>query len=289
MQIKKRYHSYPVLAPYTNDYEKSEFKIQSISYKKIGKKYRFELQLFLENPSIDKLINIDKAEYVIHVECSKTSFRDIYRRSLDKIEIDIDSFDLDGKVEFAPFIIAKKDIKNYENNLFHDDFNSFTFDIKKGQYLCIGNRGIVEIIKNKDELKQLSSIIRIAHVADMEKGTKVKLEGDRIQVLVASDLYSRYTYASRNKYRIRVLHSMIIFPALVHVLYELKDDSESNFEIYSERRWFHALKARFNELDMALDYNLFNEKSPYELAQIMLDYPVKDALDDMYESDQEES
>lgn len=289
MQIKKRYHSYPILAPYTNDYEGSKFYINAIDYDKKEQNYIFIVQILLEDLYIKDIINKEKAEYIIHVECSKTSFRQIYKTKLQDIEISIDASDLNGRVEFAPFIVAKEDIIDYQNKSFHEDFNSFKFDINRGQYLCIGNRAIVDIIKNKDELKQLSSIIRIAQVSDLDRETKVSLEGDRIQILVSTELYGKYIYAGRNKYRLRTLHSMLVYPALIHVLYELKEDSEVDFENYSGRRWFQALKIRFEELGMEINSDLFNEKLPYELAQVLLDYPIKDALENMYDSDQEES
>ncbi len=289
MQLKERYHPYPVLAPYTNDYLNSEFRIESLEDKTMGKKYLFEIELNIKNPGLENLIKENKAEYVIHVECSKTSFREVFTSDLSKLEIRIDSSNLDGKVEFSPFIIAKENILNYKDGSFDPIFDGFSFNINKGQYLAIGNRAIISIIKDKDDLKQLSSIIRIAQVADLEKETKVNLEGDRIQIMVSNETYEMYTYASRNHNRLRILHSMIVLPALIYVLYELKEDSGNDFEQYSDRRWFQALEVRMKELGLNLDSNLFSLKSPYELAQILLDYPTKDALNKIYEADQEEN
>ena len=107
--------------------------------------------------------------------------------------------------------------------------------------------------------------------------------------MVSNETYEMYTYASRNHNRLRTLHSMIVLPALIYVLYELKEDSGNDFEQYSDRRWFQALEVRMKELGINLGSNLFSVKSPYELAQILLDYPTKDALDKIYEADQEEN
>lgn len=288
MHLKERNHSYPVLAPYTDDYIDSEFSIKSLDYKFVGRYYIFHIELKMNSVGLKRLIKNDSAEYVIHVECSKTSFRKIFKSDSSKLDIKIDSSDVDGRVEFLPLILAKEDVSNYKDSSFNPIFSGFSFNINKGQYLAISQRAIISIIKNRDELKKLSSIIRIAKVADLEKETRVNLEGDRIQIMLCSDTYEMYTYASRNHNRLRMLHSMIIFPALIYVLYELKEDSINGFESYLDRRWFQALEVRLNELEMKLDRDLFNSKSPYELAQILLDYPVKDALDNIYEADQEE-
>lgn len=45
---------------------------------------------------------------------------------------------------------------------------------------------------------------------------------------------------------------MIVLPALIYVLYELKEDSVNNFEQYSDRRWFQALEVRIKELGFNL-------------------------------------
>lgn len=289
MQLKERYHSYPVLAPYTNDYQNGQFRIKSLKDKSNSGQYLFEVDLYIDNAGLVNLIKEYKADFAIHVECSKTSFRKVFTSDSPKIEMTIDSFNIDGKVEFSPFIIAKQNIFNYKNPSFDAVFDSFSFNINKGQYLATGSIAIVSIVKDVDDLKQISSIIRIAQVADLDKETKVNLEGDRIQILVSKQTYEMYTYASRNNNRLRMLHSMIVLPALIFVLYELKEDSKMGFEQYSDRRWFQALEIRINELGFNMNSDLFSMKSPYELAQIILDYPIKDALDNIFEADQEDA
>lgn len=288
MQLKERYHPYPVLAPYTNDYPNSEFKIVNLEERLVDQEYIFDIELYLKNPGLEKLIMEEKAEYAIHIECSKTSYREIFTCFSPKNNMRVKASNLEGKVELAPFIIAKDNIYNYKDDSFDNIFESFSFDINKGQYLAISRRAIITIIKDKDELRQLSSIIRIAQVADLDKETKVNLEGDRIQIMLSNEAYEMYTYASRSNTRLRALHSMIVLPALIYVLYELKEDSGNDFELYAERRWFQALEIRMKDLDISLDKSLFNIRSPYELAQILLEYPIKDALDNIYEADQEE-
>lgn len=289
MKIKERYHPYPVLAPYTEDYINSEFNINAINNEISGKEYIFDVKLHLKNDGLEDLIAEGKAEYIIHVECSKTSFRKVFFSDSANIGINIETSQIDGNVEFAPFIIAKTDIENYTNNSFDSIFEGFGFNIKCGQYLAVSNIAIVTIINDTDALKQLSSIIRIAKVADLDKEIKINLEGDRIQIMLSNDTYGMYTYASRNHSRLRMLHSMIVFPSLIHVLYELKEDSLNNFEQYSDRRWFQALEIKLKELGMTLDTDLFNKNSPYQLAQILLDFPISDALNNIYEHDQEEN
>ncbi|WP_276907275.1 hypothetical protein [Peptoniphilus duerdenii] len=288
MKIKERYHSYPVLAPYTDDYPNTLFSIKKLEDIVDRNNYVFEVELNLNNKGLEKLINEQLAEFVIHVECSKTSFRRIFKSSMSTLTLQIEKSKIDSRVEFAPFIIAKEDIKNYTDIEFDPIFEGFSFNINRGQYLAIGKVAIITIIKDKDDLKQLSSIIRIAQVADLEKGIKLQLEGDRIQILMPKETYEMYIYASRNHNRLRLLHSMIVLPAIINVLYELKDDAESNFEQFSDRRWFQALEIRINDLGLELDKRLFSDNTPYELAQLILEYPVEEALDKIYEADQED-
>lgn len=288
MRIKRRYHSYPVLAPYTNDYKESKFSLKALDYDETPSKYIFNLELELKGEGIIDLIKNNKAEYVVHVECGKTSYREIFTSRKPNLEIELNISDIDGRIEFCPFVIAKDNLLDYYNTDFHPDFGDFSFNINKGQFLCIGNVGTATIIKDKDELKQLSSIIRITQVSDLDDKIRINLQSDRIHIQLSDELYKRYTYAARASHRIRTLHSMLIYPALIHVFSKLKEDAENNFESYSDRRWFQALEYQMERFNKELDGQLFQGTEPYELAQEILDYPIKAALDNIYESDQEE-
>ena len=96
MKIKERYHSYPVLAPYTDDYPNTLFSIKKLEDIVDRNNYVFEVELNLNNKGLEKLINEQLAEFVIHVECSKTSFRRIFKSSMSTLTLQIEKSKIDS-------------------------------------------------------------------------------------------------------------------------------------------------------------------------------------------------
>lgn len=288
MIIKKRYYPYPVLTPYSDDYIKSEFKIESIEQGQEVNDYIFRINLYLNNKTILDLIGSNRAEYVIHVECPRTSFRKVYSSNSNEIKIKIREYEIDGRVEIICFVIAKQNILNYRNNLFHRDYGDLDFNIERGQFIAISNPANLDIIKDTDDLKKLSSIIRVSSISELDEEIRYDLDGERIYIRLSEDYYRLYTYASNSPENVRVLHSMIIYPALIYVFHELKESAEYDFENYVERKWFQSLRLQLKNQGIELNRELFERDGfePYQLAQKILDNPVNSALKTIYEADQ---
>lgn len=280
MIIKRRYYPYPVLNPYSDDYVKSEFKIEKICHSQELNNYIFNIELFLNNKGILDLIEKNKAEYVVHVECPKTSFRNVYLSDSNKIKIKTKEYEIDGRVEINCFVIAKQNIKKYKNVFFHNDYGNLTFNVERGQFISISNSANVDIVKDTDDLRKLSSIIRISAISELDKEVRYDLYGERIYIRLSEEYYRSYIYASNSLINMRILHSMIIYPALIYVFQELKEDSGSNFDTYAEKKWFQSLRLQLKNKGIELNRELFEKDGfePYQLAQKILDNPVSDAL-----------
>ena len=75
MNITKRLYTYPVLSEERDDYQNSTFDA-NVSYKMNGvNSLHLEFNIEMDNPDLQSLIGSGRAEYVIHIECSNTSYR----------------------------------------------------------------------------------------------------------------------------------------------------------------------------------------------------------------------
>lgn len=63
----------------------------------------------LDNKEIEQLIDEGEAEYVIHIECSYTSYRTVIKTDESEIQKRIPEHKLNGKVAICTFIVAKRD------------------------------------------------------------------------------------------------------------------------------------------------------------------------------------
>ena len=83
-----------------------------------------------------------------------------------------------------------------------------------------------------------------------------------------------------------VLHSMLIFPALLYVFETLTREGTEDFE---SRRWFRVIEKILKKDDITLNEDTLNTIPSYELAQKLLDLPIQKALATMtLEDDVEE-
>ena len=76
-----------------------------------------------------------------------------------------------------------------------------------------------------------------------------------------------------------VLHSMVIMPALMQVLSELKEAAQQNVLYnYEELRWFRGLKKTAEKLQIKFDQDALTQINAFKTAQQFLDTPVVKAL-----------
>ena len=276
MDIKYRVYSYSVLSEGNDDYIGSEFKFD-LNVKHQISDIIFTVNLSLKNDGIKQLIDNGEAEYLIHIECPYTSYRYVIKTSDTYIKKMIPEKNLNGKVSVCVFIITKKDIQNYYNKNFNKDYDNITFYLERGSVLAIGGQLNTEIIKEIEELSKVPSIFTICRCAeDTDESMMVDLDGNKIAIKLCNSSFQNYKLLSNMPSRISILHSMLLYPALIYTFNLLKGCSD--FEDYESRRWFKSIKYTLSKSNIALDTETLERFESYELAQKLLDYPVDRAL-----------
>jgi hypothetical protein len=83
---------------------------------------------------------------------------------------------------------------------------------------------------------------------------------------------------------------MVVMPALMQVLFELKEAAMSNvlYE-YESYRWFTALRKTAGKLEIKFDDNALAQIDVFQTAQKFLDTPVIKALNNICSGDGEEN
>lgn len=286
MDIKYRVYSYPVLTEDSDDYIDSEFKFDMDVKSQIND-IIFTINISLKNDGIKQLIDNDEAEYLIHIECPYTSYRQVIKTSDTYIKKVIPEKALNGKVAVCVFIIAKKDIPNYYNKSFNKDYENISFYLERGNILAIGGQLNTEITKDIEELAKVPSIFTICRCAeDTDNGMKIDIDGDKIAITLCNNSFQNYKLLSNMPNRISVLHSMLLYPALIYTFDILKRCSD--FEDYETRRWFKSIKYTLRKSNIEMDTETLESFESYELAQKLLDYPVDRALSSLTDSEYSE-
>lgn len=237
MRVKNSVSSYPILYDYKDDYVGSSFRAEIDAKDHFGT-IIIDVRFKLQDETIKELIQAGTAAYVLHVECPSLSVRHEFTTIDDHINMTLDADDVSETLEICTFIVLQKDIAAYENPHFHPEYQGFTFSLMKGQMLAIGDAKSYDVMKSKDKLRSLSSIIRVSKMNDNSKGTLV-VNTDRpdyVSVGLTEEAYGLYCQMGKKEYPKAIL-SLVLLPAMITLLQRVSRDPD----VYSECRWFETL------------------------------------------------
>lgn len=183
---------------------------------------------------------------------------------------------MNGNVSVCGFVVAKNDINGYSNPAFNSDYCELTFDIDKGGILAVGGQYNITVTKDTEELAKIPSIFTICRcVADNDDSMKIDIDGDKIAINLCNEDFQNYKILSASPSFLPVFHSMLIMPALIYVFEILKREG---MEDYETRRWYQAIRKTLSKHEITLNEDSLAQYSSFELAQKLLELPVKKAL-----------
>jgi len=227
----------------------------------------------------EMLVNGD-VKYAHHIECQQTCFRTLFITDKDIDTFKIHESKINGQVNICSFLMADKDLNNYSNPSFAKDYKGFKFNIDRGCVLAIGSQINIIINKDKEELANTSSIFSIrANLNPIETELKVNTTESKIVILVPEKTCNQYLHISASTL-MPVLHAMVVQPALMQVLIELKEAATKNeLYIYEDYRWYRALRKAAEKNSIAFDEEAMMAIDVFKVAQKLLDSPVIKGMD----------
>ena len=274
MNITKRLYAYPVLSEERDDYVNSIFDAE-VQYKMNGvNNLQFNFDIKMDNKELRSMILDGSAEYVIHIECTNTSFRttihDISNHVIKTIPV--------GIIEIIVLIVAKKNISHFVNSDWDEDYLELSFELSKGSILAYKNIPAIDIIKNYEEFNSASSIFKVyKRLTSEPKPMEVDLSTSQIGIGLGLQEYEIYSRFCDKEELQPILNSMMVFPALVYVFEELKQ--ETGIDNYSRRNWYISLSKAYEKRGIDLEDELLNsDKTSIQLAQEAMELPLNAAL-----------
>lgn len=277
MRVKYKLFPYPVLCLDTDDYKKNQFEVDFDIAKDIHQ-ICFQFQVNLEDGLLKEMLEQEQVKLVYHIECPKTLYRQIHCTKNLQHEVSIDEKQLNGKVDICCFIVAAKDLVNYCNDNFNEDYQDVSFEILKGNILGFYNLPRMDFTKNTEELSKISSIFSVIRKEAAEEGMEIELTGDKIKVCLGNDAFMQYkNFAKTSDYQ-SMMHATLIFPSLLYALDMIMKDGE---EDYQEYRWFKAIDQMLSASNKSLNKETIEQMTSYKLAQKLLNLPINRALSNM--------
>ena len=278
MNITNRLFTYPVLSEEKDDYKSCEFTVHFDNFMDGVNTLKLVFDITMDCPEIEQLILEGKAEYIIHLECSTTAYREVLHSMSTHIEHELPINRITGTFDAVAFVIAKKNIAKFSCLDWDDDFDNMSFSLSQGSIIAYQNLDRLEITKDFEEFTSANSIFTVyKRLTDVDKPAEVNLESSKIRIGLGSKDYDIYsTYANKSELQ-SVFHAMLVLPTLVFVFEELKQ--EGGYEQYHSKDWFIALEKSYLKRGITLmDEVLTSDKNSIQLAQEAMELPLSKAF-----------
>lgn len=306
MHIGNKLFPYPTLNnnPGLSDYVNSstfEFKIKlsedgSIledSENIILKNACFELK----NRELIQLFLQGKIKTALIVESSASIFRRSYDITHTPKDIVIAKSDLKDSVSVSSYIYAVEDILNFKNEDFLEDYIEYSFDIEKYDILAIDDGFKFNINIDSSEDDKLSSIFTIVKNESMTQQMSYESTSNKINIYLSEEHYNYYGSMKQLPQYNNIIFSMIVMPALVGSLYEIKlniNEYSEITDIIEQKKWFNSICIRYEKMTRnKLTKDELEEIDTFQLAQIVLNNATCNGIKEfeslLFEKNKEES
>lgn len=224
MKTTYRDYPHPVLSFFNDDYKDKDF-TSSITPINNNNTIDLIIDFNLNCNTLQTLLDNNQAEYLIHIECRRTRFRNAYNTTDSNYKISIEESLINGQLEIVTSIISKNNIDDFTSIEFHDDFKDNSFKIETGDVLAIAMDQVINIKKQDNELKKSSSLFNIT-LSDSDDPLTWFIDNDSILVKLPKNSFDRYRNLISSTQSQNILTSIIVAPVLTEILTLLKNDAD---------------------------------------------------------------
>lgn len=272
MKLTNKKFPHPVLFDGNKDYLNSKFYAELDACIE-GGEYSFQIEAFLDDKILKKLIADGKAAYFVHIESNKTRFRNFKYFKNNEFSLKYPWENFGNKAEILIGITALEDILDYSNDNLSSDFSGIEISLSKNDILALDYEMTVEIDK-EDLNSNTGNIFVICPNDDIEvPAYDIQEDEDKITILLPRKLFKTYAEVQADPDSHNILNTMFIIPVLSEALRILKSENEK----YDECEWAKVLHKKLEKLNL----NLESIEDYYEAANKILHTITEASLDNL--------
>lgn len=222
--------------------------------------------IFIESEQIKSHVENGSAEISMQVYCRGTMFRESFRIvDLLSNDVKIPSNKLHGETEVDFFVCAKTDINNYSIITNENLVNNLTFNVEKGDIIAYGGKGKFFANKSPEQLKAVSSIMKIKEGKHKEGAFKLEFDDPKfISIILSAADYDYYSELKGESANVNIIHASMVLPALVETAHRMESDN-SDLHEFQNNEWYKIFSENYKEA---------KGNSPLEKVQNLLDLPL---------------
>ena len=174
---------YPLLAPWTEDYEGSSFGVDvPEAVLNNGRHVKVDLVFRLYSDTLRGLIENDKASYTVEVSCPRTFVRSTHVTS-ERDTLLLDASDFDEEILVTPYVVTTRVVQEFRSSEHASEWRDHRpegFSIPTAGILAVGNNTRIIL-----EDSNVSSVIDLIANPSISEGTfNVQLDDERIKIHV---------------------------------------------------------------------------------------------------------
>lgn len=290
MKIGDRLFPFPVLSEQRTDYEGARFSAVGGIGKKTLDQVVLDFDLNLDCRAIAELVARAEATYAVHVECPSTFYRELVHKNVPHFTHRIDLDRLRGSVERTALVVATRRIEGFASDLFAEDFAGLSFTIPRGAILAYASLPIMTVNQPSllaDEGHSVFTVYKRPETGDVPMS--VDVGRDSICIGLGAAEYDNYVRMSGDAAMRPMLNSLLVLPALVYALEQLRD--EEVLENSRGLEWFETLSRSLRTTGRDLEEVLRGEEDgaeTIELAQELMRSPIQAAFGALIQLDSED-
>ena len=144
--------------------------------------------------------------------------------------------------------------------------------------MAVGNQINLRINKVKDDLTNTASIFSIIpNLDETITNIIINTSGNKIVIAVPQETFSIYSNMSSSLDIQPVMHSMLIIPALVYAITEVKE-ARTHLYDFEDYRWYRSLRKAAEKMNICFDEDSLSNINPFDCAQKLMDSPIPKAV-----------
>ena len=240
----------------------------------------------ISNENIRKLMEDGYVGAGLIIECSTTVYRKMYELTNEPQTIKIDIGDLRDKVEISCYLYAKKEIENFQDNDFLEEYSGYSFKIDKNDIIAIDDGYTTVIDYNESIDKKVSSIFQIIRNQSADSMI-IEKKAKKIVISLPDEEFTYYENLKNNDNLQNIFFSMIAIPALTYCLKEFQDAVRTGDydmdAIEIEYTWFISVRNAYKkQFEKELTEEILRTSNISTMAQKLLNGGSLKGIKDLF-------
>ena len=276
---------YPLLAPWTEDYQRSSFTVEvPEAILNNGRELKVELIFRLDSDTLSELMRNKSATFAVETACPRTFVKHTSHVACERDTLTLDAGEYDEELLITPYVISTKTIEGFQSEEHVPEWRAWRpegFSIPTAGILAASNPTSVAL-----EDTTVDSVIDLVANPKVSEGAfDVELDDDRIKIYTSNAEKEKIEAVRRRRTSV---HSVALHPALyLHAVTE----ALRNLSDHTDTRWAFTMRnalAKLGHNDIESDTDLF-QNNALKYAQELIGQPLGSFLAAALMSDSSEN